>query len=145
MRRRAFLAGLTAAALHADPRREIYDLFGAMANSLAESNAHRFLQSFDPGMPGYGQLSANVMALVKQAEIHSTIDVIDDAGDERERTVQLDWLLQLTEKQSSANAVRREQVVKCRLVKSKRTWRVVSLEPIAFFAPPKIPELTPRP
>jgi hypothetical protein len=137
MRRRTFLLAATAA-LRADPRQEIYDLFGSMANSLAEGNAVGFLQSFDPKMPGYQELAANVQALVQQAEVHSTIEIIEDSGDARERAVLLDWLLQLTEKQSSANAVRRQQTVKCRLVKPKRTWRVESFEPIGFLAPPKV-------
>jgi hypothetical protein len=137
MRRRAFLLAVPAA-LRADPRQEIYDLFGSMANSLAEGNAGQFLQAFDPKMPGYQDLAASVQALVQQAEVHSTIDIIEDTGGARERVVQLDWLLQLTEKQSSATAVRRQQTVKCRLVKPKRAWRVVSLEPLGFFAPPKI-------
>ena len=138
MRRRTFLLAAPTAVLLADPLREIYDLFGSMANSLAEGNAVEFLQAFDPKMSGYQELAANVQALVQQAEVHSTIEIIEDTGDARERAVQLDWLLQLVEKQSSANAVRREQTVKCRLVKPKRAWRVVSFEPIGFLAPPKI-------
>src|ERR1041385_4945693 len=72
MRRRLFLLS-AAATLRADPHRELYDLFGAMANSLAEGNATPFLQPFDTKMPGYRELAANVRALVDQAEIHSAI------------------------------------------------------------------------
>jgi len=140
MRRRVFLLASSASALRADPRREIYDFFGALANSLAEGNAVQFLHAFDPRMPGYQELAANVTALVLQAEIHSAIEIVDDAGDAGERKVRLDWLLQLTGKQSSANAIRRQQMVNCRVVKTKRNWRVVSVNPIAFFAPPKIGE-----
>jgi hypothetical protein len=138
MLRRAFLLVLPAAVLRADPRQEIYDLFGEMANSLAEGNATRFLEAFDPKMPGYRDLVANVTALVEQAEVHSAIEVVEASGSAREQRVVLDWLLQLTEKQTSANAIRRQQTVKAGLVKPKRSWRILSMEPIAFFAPAKI-------
>jgi hypothetical protein len=140
MQRRAFLFACSAAALRADPRSEIYDFFGALANSLAEGNAVRFLHAFDPETSGYQELVANVTALVQQADIHSTIEIVEDAGDARERKVRLDWLLQFTGKQSSANAIRRQEMVNCRVVKTKRNWRIVSIHPIGFFAPPKIGE-----
>jgi hypothetical protein len=137
MLRRAFLLAAPAVLL-ADARQEIYELFGALANSLAEGDALRFLRAFDPNMPSHQELTANINALVQQSEIHSTIEIIDAEGDARAQAVQLDWLLQLTEKQSSSNAIRRQQTVKCRLTKPKREWRVISIEPIAFFAPPKV-------
>ena len=138
MLRRAFFLVVPVAVLRADPRQEIYDLFGEMANSLAEGNVTRFLEVFDPKMPGYQYLVANVTALVEQAEVHSAIELVEASGNAREQMVVLDWLLQLTEKQSSANAVRRRHAVKAGLVKPKHSWRIRSIEPIAFFAPAKI-------
>ena len=137
MRRRAFLLSAAAAGLRADPRQEIYDLFGTMANSLAEGNAVPFLEPFDRGMPGYRDLAANVTALVEQAEVQSAIEIVREEGGAGEQKVDLDWMLQIIEKRSTANSVRRQQLVKCRLVKRGRSWRILSIEPIAFFAPPR--------
>src|SRR5690349_2813413 len=123
--RRAFLLAASGAVLRAGPREEVYELFGMMANTLAEGNATPFLHAFDPKMPGYRELEANVTALVEQADVHSAIDMVEASGDEREQAVELDWLLQLTAKQSSSDVVRRQQIVKCRLVKPKRDWRVI--------------------
>jgi hypothetical protein len=37
--------------------------------------------------------------------------------------------------EQSANFVRREQVVKCKVEKRGGKWRIVELEPMEFFAP----------
>jgi hypothetical protein len=39
-------------------------------------------------------------------------------------------------KDDNALAQRRQQRVKCRVQKSGKKWRVASLDPLQFFAPP---------
>ena len=55
------------------------------------------------------------------------------------QSVELDWFLQIVEKQDTASVARRRQTVRCRLVKEKKKWRITALEPLAFFAPPNPP------
>jgi hypothetical protein len=138
MWRRTFLVATAAGILQADPRQEVYDLFASMANGLSESNAQPFLAGLDPRMPGYQKLVADVQALVQQVEVLSSIDVIQDSGDDQHRTLQLDWSLRLTPKaDTTATQVRRQQMIRCELEKQKKRWRVVSMEPAGFFAPPR--------
>jgi hypothetical protein len=138
MRRRIFLVAALAGILQADPRQEVYDLFASMANGLSESNAQPFLAGLDPRMPGYQKLAADVQALVQQVEVLSSIDIIQDAGDDQHRTVHLDWSLRLTPKaDTTASQVRRQQTIRCELERQKKKWRVVEMEPAGFFAPPR--------
>jgi hypothetical protein len=50
--------------------------------------------------------------------------------------VELDWLVHIVDRQDGALAERRQQRVKCRVQKSGKKWRVASLDPLQFFAPP---------
>jgi len=88
-------------------------------------------------MPGYEALRAGVTALLSEAEVQSSIELVDDEGDDRNRTVELDWLVHIVDRQDGALAERRQQRVKCRVQKSGKKWRIASLEPLQFFAPPR--------
>jgi hypothetical protein len=124
-----------AAGFGADPAQEVLDLITGAAASLSAGNAAAFLAAFDPAMPGYEKLRANITALQRQAEVQSFIDLVEDEGDDRRRTLELDWVLRIRREQE-ATASRREQRVKCRVEKSGKKWRIVALEPLEFFAPP---------
>src|SRR5581483_2522988 len=76
MLRRVFFLSFFASALTADPREEVYDLFGSMASALSEGDTGRFLAAFDPSMKGYEDLAANVRALIDQADVTSTIEPV---------------------------------------------------------------------
>ena len=119
----------------ADPAQEVLDLITSAAASLSAGNTAAFLAAFDPAMPGYEKLRANDTALERQAEVQSFIDLVEDEGDDRRRSVELDWVLRIRREQE-ATASRREQRVKCRAEKAGRKWRIVALEPLEFFAPP---------
>jgi hypothetical protein len=138
MRRRLFLLAFAASAVLADPRQEVYDLLGSMASGLSEGNPGQFLQAFDPSMKGYAELEANIRALVAQADVLSAVEIVQESGDEQHRGVTVDWLLQLTHPQNRAAVTRRQRNINLRLEKQKKKWRIVSLEPLEFFAPPKI-------
>ena len=137
MTRRALLLAALAVAALADAESEVWDLFTHTASALSDGNAREFLSSFDPAMPGYEALRANVTGLVQQADVQSSIEVVENTGDDRKRTLEIDWLLVVTDRQDTANIVRRRERVKCRVEKSGKKWRFVSLEPVKFFTPPR--------
>lgn len=139
MLRRGFLLAALTGALRGDARQEVYDLIASMAGGLSEGNAQQFLRACDSRMPGYQKLANDVQALVEQADVQSSVDVLEDTGDDQHRAMQLDWLLQLTVKGAEGTLSRREQTIQCKLEKQKKKWRVVALEPEAFFAPPQLP------
>jgi hypothetical protein len=137
MTRRALLLLPLVARLRADSAQQVWDLFASMASALSEANAIVFLNAFDPAMPGYEALRASVTALLREAEVQSSIDLVAEEGDDSSRTVELDWLLHIVDRQDGAVAERRQERVKCRVEKSGRKWRIASLAPLQFFAPPR--------
>ena len=140
--RRTFLAVLAAgvapgAALLADPPPEhVVALFSAMATALSESNPAAFLKPFDRRMKDYHKLETYVTALTAQAEVSCSVEFLNDEGDEAKRTVMVDWFLQITSRQDSAQLERRRENVTCQLTRNKKSWAVMSLEPVELFRPP---------
>ncbi len=137
MPRRLLVLAIFASALAAGPREEVYDLLGSMANGLSEGQAAQFLDAFDRSMKGYPELADNVRALLARGEVMSTIEPVDDSGDDQRRTVRVDWQLQLRDRDNTASAVRWRKTIEVRVERQKRKWRIVSLEPLDFFAPPR--------
>jgi hypothetical protein len=137
MTRRTLLLVPLAARLGADSAQQVWDLFESMASALSEANAIVFMNAFDPAMPGCEALRADVTALLREAEVQCSIDLVEEAGDDRSRAVELDWLLHIVDRQDGAVAERRQERVKCRVEKSGKKWRLASLDPLQFFAPPR--------
>ena len=133
--RRALLFAALAPRLRADSADQVWDVIGSLASSLGNGHGAEFLDAFDPAMPGYQELHANVTALLAQADVQSAIDLVDNQGDDRTRTVEVDWLLSIT-RPADVSAAKRQDHVKSRFEKQGRRWRIVWLEPLAFFAPP---------
>jgi hypothetical protein len=135
--RRLFLLAIAATTLApGDTQRDMIDLFGSMASALSEANPDVFLRAIDPSMPGYGRFAANIYALATQNGLSNSIEIISRKGDDRAQVVELDWLLEIAGKGQSQVFVRREVLVKCRLERQKKKWRIVALDPADFFFPP---------
>ncbi len=96
-----------------------------------------FLSHFDKKMPGYDTLEANVWGLTNASRLASSIDVVKDEGDQKQRSVDLDWELVVTVKGPGGPTEVRHETVKLRIERRGRQWKIVTLEPVAFFAPPK--------
>jgi hypothetical protein len=136
MTRRALLIVLIAGSLRAaDPAREVFDLVSDAAASLSAGNAAAFLQAFDRTMSDYAKLRENVTGLLALGDVRSAIEPLEDAGDERRRTVQFQWTLRILRGQAATATVRREQLVKCAVEKQSGKWRITAIEPVDFFKP----------
>jgi hypothetical protein len=149
MTRRTLLALPFAMRLRADSARDVWDVLGEAAHELSQGNATAFMDCFDPKMPGYEQLRADVAALIREAPppssraaterggIYSSLDLVSDQGDDRARDLELDWTLDIRQAEGSMGATRRRQNVKIRAAKTGKKWRIVAFEPAGFFAPPE--------
>jgi hypothetical protein len=146
MTRRTLLALPFAMALRADSARDVWDLLGDAASALSNGNAPGFLEGFDPKMPGYEKLRVDIEALVHEVEpdprrlggregIFCSIGPVSDKGDDHERELELDWILDIRQ-QGASGTTRRQQNVKIRVEKQGKKWRIVAFDPPGFFAPP---------
>jgi hypothetical protein len=136
MRRFFLLAIATAVLARGDTAQELIDLFASMASALSEGNAEGFMRAIDPSMPGYERFAANISALTAQNALSNSLEIVSQKGDDTAWVVELDWLLDISGKGQSQLFVRREVIVKCRLEWRKKKWRIVTLDPADFFAPP---------
>ncbi len=122
--------------LHADTHDDVIDLFASMAAALSEINVPQFLDAFDKNMPDYDKLKTGVTALVRQADVSSSVEPLSDEGDDTKRTVDFDWYLEVL--LPDGQLVRRREVVHCDLRKEKKQWKIVALKPIEFFGAAKL-------
>jgi hypothetical protein len=136
-RRVLLFTTVTIPLLHSDASSDVWELFVKMAAALAEDNAPGFLNAIDPEMAGFEQLKTNVEGMIQQAEIRSIVEKVSDSGDDRAKSVQLDWFLQLKRRGSGERTEERQQIVKCDVALRGKRWRVVRIDPIQFFAPPE--------
>jgi hypothetical protein len=134
-RRLLVMLALAACCRAGDPAREVLDLVADAAGALSAGNASLFMKAFDPAMAGYATLRENVTALIAQGEVQSEIEPLEGEGDDRRRVDTFQWTLRWKRGENSASFARREQVVTCKVEKQGSKWRIVGLEPIAFFAP----------
>jgi hypothetical protein len=118
----------------ADPAADVLNVFGAAAEALTNDDSNAFLDKFDHSMPGYATLQTNVEGLLGAYDIGSTIEVVTDEGDDQKRTVELDWLLLVTQKDAvNGSQETRRRIVKCRLERRGKRWKITALEPVDFF------------
>jgi hypothetical protein len=99
----------------------------ALSNAHDDGNAQQFLDHFDHGMPGYPALKDAVEELVARVEVGSAIEVVSDSGDDKKRTLELDWVLDLPDQ------LPRRKILKCTIERKGKNWKFTGLEPVAFF------------
>lgn len=115
----------------------VSSVIGSLGEELSSGNAPAFLTHFDRAMPGYDRLQADVYALVDQADIASSIEISKDEGDDQHRVVELDWEMEITGKSEAGEARVRHQEIHCRLERRDKGWKIVSFDPVDFFAVPR--------
>jgi hypothetical protein len=111
-------------------------LFATTATALSDGNPAVFLRAIDPALPDYGRFTADVRALTAQNELSSSIAIVSQEGDDAVQSVELEWLLEIRGRDQTHIYVRRQSVVKCRLERQKKQWRIIALDPASFFSPP---------
>ena len=140
MTRRSLMILALARSLPAGTEQQVWDLFTSLAADLSAGDAVAFMKHFDPAMPNREQMRAYVAGLLDEGDLQSSVEIRSDEGDDHARSVELDWLLDIVEHEDAAGLTRRHEIVKCRLIKNGKNWRIVAFDPIALFAPPTAAE-----
>jgi len=96
-------------------------------------SAGQFLDHFDPAMPGFAKLQAYVAELTARVEVGSAIEIASESGDDRQREMQLDWVLELRDDTLNQDKPPRRELIKCTIEKKGKKWKFVAFEPIEFF------------
>lgn len=124
-----------AVCLAAEVQQEVLDFFTDLAASLSAKDAQQFLAAFDPAMPGYAKLRDGVTGLTRAGDIESSVVVVSDEGDATHRSVEVDWRIRVKNDFNATASVPREQRLHCKLEKRGKKWKIVSLDPVGYFAP----------
>jgi len=111
----------------ADPPADVLEFFRTTVESLLDNDAREFMANFDPNMPGYAKLRDEIDGLLASGAVGSTIEIVSDEGDDRKRALELDWLLEIEGKQPKRG------ILKCRIERQGKKWKITSLDPIEFF------------
>ena len=133
----AFSSTLAGGRPAADAKQQVFDLFTKIASELSAGNALAFLEAVDPDMAHFADLEHDVMALTEQAEITNSIEVVSETGDDHQRAEELDWFVEIVGRSESRAVERRRAVIKFRLERRGKKWKIVGIDPLHFFAPPK--------
>jgi hypothetical protein len=119
----------------ADTHDDVIEVVTSMAGALTEVNMAKFMSAFSKDYPDYGTMETGVTALMKQAEVSSSITPLAEDGDDQARKIDLDWVLDVRSLEQDGPIVHRRQVVHCELRREKKRWKIVALSPLDFFAP----------
>ncbi|MGH9613034.1 MAG: hypothetical protein ACRD4P_08150 [Bryobacteraceae bacterium] len=119
----------------ADAASDVVDVFASMSAALSNDNLPGFLKSVSTDMKGRDELSQNVSALLDQADIASSLEFRANDGDDKTRTVAIDWYLEIRGREIDAPVIRRREMVHCKLEREKKGWKVTSIDPLSLFAP----------
>ena len=125
---------------------ELLELLGFLAEALSTANAPMFLEHIDREFPDYSRFRQNIYALVGQWDLATSLEPLRVTDGERERQADVDWFLELRAKPPSNKLVRRRELVRLRLVRSGKRWKVADLSPVSLFSPiaPEVQQSSPR-
>jgi hypothetical protein len=137
MWRRTFLLAMWCARLAADAKQQVFDLFTKIAAELSADNPMVFLEAVDHDMPHFQEFQSDLMALTGQADVANSLEGVSDEGDDTHRAEEFDWFMQIVGKSESRPVEQRRAVVKFRLERRGKKWKIVAIDPLHFFAPPK--------
>jgi hypothetical protein len=149
MRRRIFLltmggaasSAMVGVARAADAQQQIFDLFTKIASALSDDDPAMFIEAVDPDMPNLQDFRRDIVALTDLASITNSLEILADSGDDTHRAEEVDWFLEIVGKSDPHSLERRREVVKFGLERKGnkgKKWKIVSIDPLHFFAPPKI-------
>ena len=111
---------------------DVRDFIRGTAEALTNKDATAFLDHFDGKMPEFETLSLYVQSLAARNAVISSIEIVADKGDNQQRSMDLDWTLTVDDNRQD------RQIVKVRIEKQGKKWKITSLEPLDFFRPPPL-------
>lgn len=135
MLRRALLL-LPAALVAADEEAALRDWLGEWIARLTEENPDEFLRAMD--QPLREQLEAGVYAIVRVAEVSSSVTILEIRGEGPRRELELDWYLDLRFRAlATRNEKRRETVILQVQRTRKKGWMVTGFTPPSLLGAPR--------
>jgi len=124
--------------LFAKPDSAVFSRIAALANDLSEGDEPDALAVFSSAMSNYGEVSADIDALVNQTQILCAIDIVDDNESAGIHKLDTDWYLELKSSADAGPTERRRERVEIQIELIKGKWRITAISPLVILAPIKI-------
>jgi hypothetical protein len=106
------------------------------ADGREENYLSNLLARFDRAMVGYAQLEANLQALTSIWLVEPALQLTSNEGSDDRRSLEIDWVMTLTNPMDVGRSLRKEETVKCVVEKRGKRWLIVAFAPLEFLAPP---------
>ena len=135
MTRRALFLMLLAGLARADPAADARDALARTVLAMGDGALTDAVSAVRKP-----ELQAAIETLLHAADARSDIQILGNTGDDRSRTLKLDWRLHLDQHEGPRGSTERQAEVTCRLELRNGRWLITALEPVSFFAVPRGPE-----
>jgi hypothetical protein len=120
----------------ADAEAGAWDVVATMAAALAEPNEYGFMKPISKSVETHDLIERQVRALVQTNDIVSTISPVTNEGDDKKRTVEVDWYMEIKPHAPGQSLVQRRETIRMVMEKPGKRWMITSIAPISFFSPP---------
>jgi hypothetical protein len=130
-------AGVAQAPQESSAEQRVSRMLLDASRALQAGNAARFLGYFNrQGFHGYADLERHIVALTRQAETASSIEITAAKEEGAVYQVTIDWVLQLTPSGGIGRAEERRAIVTVQASAAGAKPEIVGLAPVDFFRPP---------
>jgi hypothetical protein len=106
------------------------------AEGREDNQLPNLLDHFDRAMTGYAELEANLRALTSIWVIEPALQLTSNEGGDDRRSLEIDWVMTLTNPLDGGRSLRKEETVNCVVEKRGKRWLVVAFAPLEILAPP---------
>ncbi|HEY3739140.1 MAG TPA: hypothetical protein VGL53_04810 [Bryobacteraceae bacterium] len=132
----AILSLAAASAAAPNPEADAWDVVATMAAALAEPNEYAFMKPIAKSVAEHGYLELQVRALVHTNDVVSSISPVTNEGDDKQRTLEVDWYMQIHPQAPGRSLIERRENIKLTMVKAGKHWMITAISPATFFAAP---------
>ncbi len=112
-----------------------YAALARFASALSKGDGLAAMAAFDPDLKGYGALDASVQALVSQADVLCSIEVLQETAKDADRVLDTDWYLQIKSQADDGPTERRRERISVSMRLEAGAWRIVALSSTTILAP----------
>jgi hypothetical protein len=120
----------------ADAEADSWDVIATMAAALAEPNEYAFMKPIAKSLEEHDLIERQVRVLVNTNNVTSSISPLANEGDDKTRTLEVDWYMEIQSHSPGQSLIQRRENVKLVMMKTGKRWMITALSPVAFFTAP---------
>ncbi len=124
--------------LHAAVKDSPHARLALLASALTAGNPVAALECFSSKATDFGRIETYLDALTSQTDVSCVIETVAESGEDPQRTLETDWLMQLTVRTAQTARERRRLRVMIDMRLEKDKWAILSITPLRILFPIQI-------